>query len=115
MAVYLEKEKGLIKTIPIASIEVIPWSNNANTNALAKLASTRDIELLNAVLVEFLVEPGIKQKPGVMELVQEPLWMDPIIAYLKNGELPDRKIEAWILKLKIACYMLYDDELYKRG
>ena len=42
MAAYLEKAKGLMETFPIASFEVIPRLKNANTDALAKLASTRD-------------------------------------------------------------------------
>ena len=50
MAAYLEKAKGLMETFPIASIEVIPRSKNANAYALAKLAST----------VEFLAKPNIK-------------------------------------------------------
>ena len=41
--------------------------------------------------------------------------MDLIIAYLKNGELPEEKMEARILRLKAACYVLYDDKLYRRG
>ena len=86
-----------------------------NADALAKLASTRDAELLDAVSVEFLVEPSIKQQLEIMELVQEPSWMDPIIAYLKNGEVPESKIEARILQLKAAHYVLYDDKLYRRG
>ena len=35
--------------------------------------------------------------------------MDP------NGELPERKTEARILRLKAACYIIYDDKLYRRG
>ena len=50
-----------------------------------------------------------------MELAQEPLWMDPIIAYLKNGELPERKTEARILQLKADRFILYDNKLYRRG
>ena len=42
MAAYLEKAKGLMETFPIASFEVIPRLKNANTDALAKLASTKD-------------------------------------------------------------------------
>ena len=34
--------------------------HNKNVDALAKLASTRDAELLDIVLVEFLAEPSIK-------------------------------------------------------
>ena len=115
MASYLEKAKGLMKTIQRTSIEVIPWSKNANGNILAKLASTRDTELLDSVLVEFLVEPNIKQQLEVIELVQEPSWMNPIIVYLKNGELPEGKIEAQILRLKAARYVLYDNKLYRKG
>ena len=50
----------------MVSIEVVPWSKNANANALAKLI--RDAELLDAISVEFLAEPSIKQRPEVMEL-----------------------------------------------
>ena len=41
--------------------------------------------------------------------------MDPIITYLRNGELPEEKTEARILRLKAACYVLYDNKLYRRG
>ena len=45
MAAYLEKAKEFMGTFPAASIEVIPLSKNANTDALAKLASIRDTML----------------------------------------------------------------------
>ena len=66
MVAYLEKVKELLRSISRVSIQVVPWSKNTNANALAKLASTRDVELLNAVSVAFLVEPSIKQRPEVM-------------------------------------------------
>ena len=97
MAAYLEKAKGLMETFPITSIEVILLSKNANTNALAKLALIRDLELLNVVSIEFLAEPIIKPHPEIMELIREPSWMDPIVTYMKNGELPEEKMEARIL------------------
>ena len=52
MAAYLEKTKELMGPFPMASIEVIPRSKNANADALAKLALIRDAELLDAVFVE---------------------------------------------------------------
>ena len=115
MVANLEKEKRLMKSIPTTSIEVIPQSKNANSDALAKLASTKDAELLDTVLVEFLAEPSIKRQQEIMELVKEPSWMDPIILYLKNGKFPEGKIEARILRLKAPCYVLYDNKLYIRG
>ena len=50
-----------------------------------------------------------------MELTREPSWMDPIIAYLKNGELIEKKTEARILRLKAVWYLLYYDKLYRSG
>ena len=86
-----------------------------NADALAKLASTKDVELLDEVSMEFLAKPSIRQQLEIMELVQEPSWMDLIIVYLKSGELFEGKTEARILRLKVACYMLYDDKLYRMG
>ena len=60
MAAYLDKANGLMKTISVSSIEVIPQSKNANVNALAKLASMKDVELLDTLSVEFLAKPNIK-------------------------------------------------------
>ena len=94
MAAYLEKAKDLMKTISVASIEVIPQSKNVNVDALVKLATTKDAKLLDTVSVEFLVEPSIKRQPEVVELLQEASWMDPITAYKKNDKLPKRKIVA---------------------
>ena len=98
-----------------ASIEVIPRSKNSNADALVKLASMRDVDLLDVVSVEFLAEPNIHQQQGIMELTQEPSWMDLIVVYLKTSEQPEDKTEARILQLKVAHYMLYDDKLYRRG
>ena len=62
--------------------------------------------------MEFLAEPNIRQQLEVMELVQEPSWMDPIVAYLKNGEVREGKIEALIPQQKATHYVLYDDKMY---
>ena len=41
--------------------------------------------------------------------------MDLIVGYLMTGEQPEEKTKARILRLKAACYVLYDDKLYRRG
>ena len=41
--------------------------------------------------------------------------MNPIVAYLKIGKQLEDKIEARILRLKEAHYILYNDKLYRRG
>ena len=41
--------------------------------------------------------------------------MTPVIQYLKDSVLSEDKRKARLLRLKAARYMLYDDQLYKRG
>ena len=51
MAAYLDKEKEQLSLFFTASIKVIPRSKNSNADALPKLASTRDADLLDTVFV----------------------------------------------------------------
>ena len=41
--------------------------------------------------------------------------MDPIVTYLKNGELPKGKTEAQFMRLKAARYVFNDEKLYRIG
>ena len=68
MVAYVEKAKEFMGTFSLAFIEVISRSKNENVNPLAKLASTRDTELVDAMSLEVLVEPSIKQQPEIMGL-----------------------------------------------
>ena len=56
---YLEKVKGFIRSVSTFIIEVAPKLKNYYADALAKLASTKDAELLNVVSIEFLSEPTL--------------------------------------------------------
>ena len=75
----------------------------------------RDANLVDAVSVEYLAKINIHLQQGIMELTQELLWMDPIVAYLKTGEQAEDKTEARILRLKATRYVLYEDKLYRKG
>ena len=46
----------------------------------------RDADLLDIVSVEYLAEHNIHLQPGIIELTQEPSWMDPIVTYLKTDK-----------------------------
>ena len=72
MVAYLGKAKEQLSSFFAASIEVILRSKNSNADALAKLASTKNADLLDAVSIEFLAEPSILPQQGMMELTQEP-------------------------------------------
>ena len=73
---------------------------------------------LEFIPVEFLSTPSTKWvEPWltVSCITSTDTWMAPIIWYLKNGHLPKDKKQAWLLWLKAARYILYDERLYKRG
>ena len=45
-----------------------------------------------------------------------PSWMDPIVAYLKDDQLPEDKREAHKIRLKATRFWLFPDgRLYKRS
>nr|GEX33374.1 hypothetical protein [Tanacetum cinerariifolium] len=101
MIKYLEKVKVLVSGLTNFSIRQIPRSKNKKADALNKIASTSFAHLSKLVLVEILKEKSIKEKE-VTTVVEEdgPMWMTPIMEYLKEGTLPSDRKEARKLRIK---------------
>ena len=59
MVAYLQKAKDLISAFSFYTIQQVPRAQNAQANALARLASIKDIELLEVIPIEFLNELSI--------------------------------------------------------
>ena len=59
MATYLHKAKDLSCSFSSYTIQQVSRAQNAQANALAQLASTKDAELLEVIPVEFLNESSI--------------------------------------------------------
>ena len=53
--------------------------------------------------------------PEVQQIEGEENWMILIVAYLKDGRLPEGKDEARQLRIRSTRYVLMDEVLYKRG
>ncbi|KAM6548883.1 hypothetical protein CsatB_020559 [Cannabis sativa] len=123
---YLAKGGRLVKYLAIVReimqkfkhvvVSRVPRTQNAHADALARLASTREAELLDVIPVDVLTHPTIDRET-IMEIddVQEITWMTPILAYLDKGLLPDDKIEARKLRQRAARYVIYDQSLYRRS
>ncbi|XP_062093986.1 uncharacterized protein LOC133800018 [Humulus lupulus] len=115
MATYFERVRGYLGQLEGYSIEQIPRERNTHADALAKLASTKDGDVLKSVLVEYLPRPGIIDSDVLMVSIPMESWADLIINYLKDGALPTDRKEAPRLVYKVARYTLVDGILYKRG
>ena len=79
-------------------------------NALAKEASVSEpIDEFDKI--QYM--PSI-DLPEVQQIEGEENWMILIVAYLKDGRLPEGKDEARQLRIRSTRYVLMDEVLYKR-
>ena len=53
MAAYLAKTREMLHSFKRFTIRQVPWEQNSNTDGLAKLATTKDIEMLNVVPLQY--------------------------------------------------------------
>ncbi|KAL5554621.1 hypothetical protein UlMin_042022 [Ulmus minor] len=115
MAFYLKKAKELLRQFDTVTITQIPRNENINADALARLATWLEDSLLKTVPLEILDEPSINKHQQVDAISDKPTWMDPIMAYLRDGILPQDKFEARQLRFRLARYYLDKDKLRKRS
>lgn len=114
MQKYLERVIWLKDQFEEFEIVRIPRSQNANADALSKLASSVYEHLVKPVLVETLERPSVIT-PQVMTLQEESSWMSPIKRYLSQCILPDSKSQARKIRVKAPRYELVDNVLYRKS
>nr|XP_023892879.1 uncharacterized protein LOC112004870 [Quercus suber] len=102
----------LAKSVKADSILVLGDSQEENIEAdtLAKEAFSN--EAMKFGEIQYM--PSI-DLPEILQIEGEENWMTPIISYLRDGRLPERKDETRKLRVKSARYVLMDEVLYKRG
>ncbi|XP_024028934.1 uncharacterized protein LOC112093845 [Morus notabilis] len=115
MAAYLKKVREALGKLTAYDIQQVLRAENSNADALVKLATSRDAELLNLVPVEVLKAPTMAKRPEVAPVDYQPSWIDPIIRYLVDGELPEDRQQAKKMKYQAARYTMHDNLLYRRG
>ena len=95
-------------------VKHIDREDNSNADALAKLATSRDAELLCLVPIEIIPEPSIVKRDLVGAIDLESSWIDEIVVYLKEDKLPEDREQARRVKYHAEHYLLLNDKLYKR-
>ena len=87
----------------------IPREENVEADTLAKASANEAMDEFDEV--QYI--PSI-DLPEVQQEEREGNWMTPIVLYLKNGRLLERKDKTKKLRVRSARYVLMDKVLYKR-
>lgn len=92
MTSYLKLVTKLLPSFEKFEMIQIPRVENEHTDALSKLAISKDSKLLIVVPIEHLQKPSI-EATEVLWIEGTPAWMQPILAYLKDQVIPNNKEE----------------------
>lgn len=96
MQLYLSQVKRLLANFESFTLQQVPRSQNSHAFSLATLATSIREWLSRIRLVKNLVTPAYNKQTivGVNFTLVGPSWMDPIVSFLKDGNLPEGRIEA---------------------
>ncbi|XP_075652789.1 uncharacterized protein LOC142623281 [Castanea sativa] len=87
---------------------------NQDADQLA-IAASAELMIVPDQVLSFVQLSSLIDSTGVQEVSSEHFWMNPIVAYRKDGKLPNDKEAARKLKVKAAQFVLIKNILYKRG
>ncbi|XP_074346342.1 uncharacterized protein LOC141685117 [Apium graveolens] len=113
---YLRYTQCLIGMFKEVRLECVSREKNSNADALEKMGSQQEAVLLGSIPLEIQEIPSIPEIE-IMQVDEAPkeTWMTPILAYVREGTLPEDKFKARRLRYQAARYVIYDEVLYKRG
>ncbi|VFR02773.1 unnamed protein product [Cuscuta campestris] len=115
MKKYKDTALELLKSFTAYSVEQIPRAENAEADILSKLSSDTPEHIKRMANVEELSEPSIHAFPVTMICAQPRDWTDDIVAFLKDGTLPDESMKAKLARTRAPGYTLEGEKLYKRA
>ena len=100
-----------MKRFQEADFVQIPREKNVEANTLAKEASVNEA-MDKFDEIQYIPSIDILE---VQQVESRGNWMTPIVSYLKDGQLLEKKDEARKLRVRLARYVLMDEVLYKRS
>lgn len=103
---YLAKVQHLQDQFDKFFIFQVSRSKNKRDDALSKLASSSFAHLTKNVLVEVVPCRSIDIDVVNSSTTQETTWMDPIVDYLENGNLPTDSAIARKIRIKAPQYSM---------
>ena len=104
MKKYLEEVKGQIGSLQFKFVQ-IPREENECADRLAKAALAEYMLILDQVLSFIPISSLIDEVTSMQEIVAESNWTTSLVAYLRNGMLPDGKDAARKLKVQASRFV----------
>ena len=92
----------------------IPRAKNVEADFLARLASSDNYSATSELCVEIRGQLSTEGEQ-VLKIKEQDKWMTPIVHYLKEGRLPEDKMEARKIQIRVARFVIINDVLYRRG
>ncbi|XP_022880890.1 uncharacterized protein LOC111398188 [Olea europaea var. sylvestris] len=105
MSLYYMKVQDLQRKFKSCEIAKIARKDNEKADALSRLVFMGIESLDRTVHMKVITEPSINQIPNVMGIDNEPSWMDLIIEFITNGNLPS---DARCLRLSKPSQALFE-------
>ncbi|XP_022883401.1 uncharacterized protein LOC111400207 [Olea europaea var. sylvestris] len=115
MSLYCLKVHDLQRKFKGCEIVKITWAENCKADALSRLVFMGIDGLDRIVHVRIVTEPSINQTIGVMDIDDEPSWMDPIVDFIKHGNLPEDPRAARGIWSKALRYCIIEGVLFRRS
>ncbi|XP_071704766.1 uncharacterized protein [Rutidosis leptorrhynchoides] len=105
MQKYLKLLQELAVRFEHFELAQVPMSQNKKADALSKLAALTFSHFQMQVWVEELPSKSIDNDLMVASVVEEqPIWMEPILQYIRNSVLPNDKREARLVRERAPMY-----------
>ena len=117
MLAYLTLAQSLLDEFDSTHVTQIGREHNSHVDILAKLATALESDIQRTICIETLDQSSFQsQEVSVCSISNQPSWMDLILKYIKNNELPDNKKEANMIKRKASKYWVSEEgSLYRRS
>ena len=115
MIKYLELVQRLAKCFESFRVIHIAREDNAQADALSKLASSAQVISSRSVLVEELTQTSTSEVEQVEVVEEGDTWMTPYILWLTHNIAPSDPHEARRFKYQARRFVLVDGQLYRRS
>ncbi|XP_022895281.1 uncharacterized protein LOC111409466 [Olea europaea var. sylvestris] len=115
MSLYCMKVQDLQRKFKSCEIAKVARKDNGKADALSRLVFMGVDSLDRIVHIKVITEPSINQIPDVVDIDNEPSWMDLIIEFITSGNLPSDARLARNIRARAPRYCMISGVLFRRS